>query len=79
MAAIDARYAELEEAKLELERAAFRPPQGVKRLPTERYWTLRAEIEREQAQLQRRRVVNRDAQPLKEALRQEWTADKWKA
>jgi hypothetical protein len=29
--------------------------------------------------LQRRRIVNRDAQPLREALRQEWTIEKWEA
>jgi site-specific DNA recombinase len=79
MAAIDARYAELADNKLALERAAFNPPQGVKRLPTERYWELRAEIEREQEQLQRRRVVSRDAQPLREALQREWTVQKWEA
>ena len=77
MAEIDARYAELEDDKLALERAAFRPPQGVKRLPTERYWELRTEIEREQETLQRRRIVNRDAQPLREALRQNWTIEEW--
>jgi DNA invertase Pin-like site-specific DNA recombinase len=77
IAAIDARYAELEDNKLALERAAFNPPQGVKRLPTERYWTLRTEIEREQEQLQRRRIVNRDAQPLREALYHEWTPEEW--
>jgi DNA invertase Pin-like site-specific DNA recombinase len=79
MAAIDARYAELEDNKLALERAAFNPPQGVKRLPTERYWELRTEIEREQEQLQRRRFVNRDAHPLREALRNEWTIEEWKS
>jgi hypothetical protein len=79
MAAIDARYAELEDNKVALERAAFNPPQGVKRLPTERYWELRAEIEREQETLQRRRVVNRDAQPLREALGREWTIEEWEA
>jgi hypothetical protein len=79
MAAIDARYAQLEDDKLALERAAFRPPQGVPRLPTERYWELRTEIEREQGILQRRRIVNRNAQPLREALRQEWTIEKWEA
>jgi DNA invertase Pin-like site-specific DNA recombinase len=77
IAAIDARYAELEDNKLALERAAFNPPQGVKRLPTERYWALRTEIEREQEQLQRRRIVNRDAQPLREALHHEWTVEEW--
>jgi len=77
IAAIDARYAELEDNKLALERAAFNPPQGVKKLPTERYWELRAEIEREQETLQQRRIVNRDAQPLREALNQEWTAEEW--
>jgi hypothetical protein len=79
LAEIDARYAELEDDKLALERAAFRPPQGVKRLPTERYWELRAEIEREQAQLSRRRVVNRDAQPLKDALNRAWSLEAWGA
>lgn len=79
MAAIDARYAELEDNKLALERAAFNPPQGVKKLPTERYWELRAEIEREQEQLQRRRVVSRDAEPLRAALNQTWTEDEWRA
>jgi hypothetical protein len=79
MAAIDTRYAELEDNKLALERAAFNPPQGVRRLPIEHYWQLRTEIEEEQAQLQRRRVVNRDAQPLREALGREWTIEDWEA
>jgi DNA invertase Pin-like site-specific DNA recombinase len=79
MAEIDVRYAELEDDKLALERAAFRPPQGVPRLPTERYWELRTEIEREQETLQRRRIVNRDAQPLREALRRDWTIKEWEA
>src|SRR5215216_1675103 len=79
MAAIDARYAELEDDKLALERAAFRPPQGVKRLPLDSYWQLRTEIELEQGQLQRRRVVNRDAQPLREALGRECTIEDWEA
>jgi site-specific DNA recombinase len=77
MDAIDARFAELEDNKLALERAAFNPPQGVKRLPTESYWELRTEIEREQEQLQRRRVVNREAQPLKDALKHDWTIEAW--
>jgi site-specific DNA recombinase len=79
IAAIDTRYAELEDNKLALERAAFNPPQGVKGLPVEHYWDLRAEIEREQEQLQRRRIVNRDALPLREALGQEWTVQEWEA
>jgi hypothetical protein len=79
IAAIDARYAELEDNKLALERAAFNPPQGVKKLPTERYWEFRAEIEREQETLQRRRIVNRDAQPLREALHKEWTVEEWRS
>jgi hypothetical protein len=79
MAAIDARYAELENSKVDLERAAFNPPQGVRRLPLETYWQLREEIEEEQGQLQRRRVVNRDAQPLREALGREWTHEAWEA
>jgi hypothetical protein len=79
MAAIDARFAELEDNKLALERAAFNPPQGVTRLPTESYWTLRTEIEREQETLQRRRLVNRDAQPLREALGHEWTPEEWRS
>jgi DNA invertase Pin-like site-specific DNA recombinase len=79
IAAIDARYAELEDNKLALERAHFNPPQGVKRLPTERYYELLTEIEREQEQLQRRRIVNRDAQPLREARGQEWTVKEWQS
>jgi site-specific DNA recombinase len=77
MAAIDARYAELEDDKLALERARFRPPQGKERLAEERYYGLRDEIEREQQQLERRRIVNRDAQPLREALAQDWTFEEW--
>jgi len=78
IAAIDARYAELEDNKLALERAAFNPPQRVRKLPTERYWELLTEIEREQETLQRRRVVNRDALPLREALQHEsWTIEEW--
>jgi hypothetical protein len=77
MAAIDTRYAALEDDKRALERAHFRPPQGVERLPAERYYELLTEIKREQEQLQRRRFVNREAQPLREALRQEWTVEKW--
>jgi DNA invertase Pin-like site-specific DNA recombinase len=79
MAAIDARFAELEDNKLALERAAFNPPQGVKRLPLDNYWQLRTEIDEEQAQLNRRRVVNRDAQPLREALGREWSTEAWQA
>jgi DNA invertase Pin-like site-specific DNA recombinase len=79
IAEIDARYAELEGGKLDLEQAAFKPPQGVRRLPLPRYYELLEEIEREQAQLQRRRVVNRDAQPLKEALGRSWTIEDWEA
>jgi DNA invertase Pin-like site-specific DNA recombinase len=79
MAAIDASYAALEDDKLALERARFRPPRGVERLPEERYYELRAEIEREQEQLQRRRFVNRDAHPLREALAREWTVEAWES
>jgi DNA invertase Pin-like site-specific DNA recombinase len=79
MAEIDARYADLADNKLALERAAFNPPQGVKRLPLDHYWQLRTEIEEEQNLLQRRRVVNRDAQPLREALGREWTIEEWQA
>jgi hypothetical protein len=39
----------------------------------------RTEIEREQEQLQRRRYVNRDAHPLREALGQEWTIEEWES
>ena len=77
MAAIDARYAELEDDKLALERARFRPPQGVERLREERYFELWTEIKQEQEQLQRRRFVNRDAHPLREALGREWTVESW--
>jgi site-specific DNA recombinase len=79
MEAIDARFAELEDAKLALEDDRYRPPPGMKPLPSEIYWTRRTEIEAEQEQLQRRRVVTRAAQPLKVALRQEWTIEAWNA
>jgi DNA invertase Pin-like site-specific DNA recombinase len=79
MAAIDARYAELEDNKVALDRARFNPPQGVKRLPEERYYEQLTEIEREQGQLQRRRIVSRDAQPLREALGKTWTVEDWEA
>ena len=79
MVAIDTRYAELEDNKLALERAAFNPPRGVTRLYTERYWELKTEIESEQEQLQRRRIVSRDAQPLREALQQTWTPQEWES
>jgi hypothetical protein len=69
----------LEDNKLALERAAFNPPRGVKRLDTERYWELKTEIESEQEQLQRRRIVSRDAQPLREALQQTWTPQEWES
>jgi site-specific DNA recombinase len=78
-AADDARYAELVDNKSALERAAFNPPQGHKRLDPERYWELKAEIEREQQQIERRRTVSRDAQPLKEALGKTWTVQDWEA
>jgi DNA invertase Pin-like site-specific DNA recombinase len=77
MAAIDARFAELQDDKRALEDARFRPPLGMKRLEEERYYELLAEIEQEQERLQRRRVINRDAQPLREALGQTWTVEKW--
>ena len=79
MDAIDARYAELQDNKMTLEEAAFNPPAGVKRLPRERYWELRTQIEREQERLQRRRVVNREAEPLRAALKQPWTDEGWRA
>jgi DNA invertase Pin-like site-specific DNA recombinase len=79
MAAIDARFAELEDAKRALEDDRYRPPAGVKPLPSDPYWTLRTEIEEEQSQLQRRRIVNRDAQPLRKALRDDWTVGEWRS
>jgi site-specific DNA recombinase len=78
-AAIDARFAELQDAKLALEEAAFNPPPGHKRLERDRYWTLRTAIEEEQEQLQRRRVVSREAEPLRAALKQSWTEEAWRA
>jgi site-specific DNA recombinase len=78
-AAIDARFAELQDAKMALEEDFYNPPPGMKRLPRDRYWTLRAQIEAEQEQLQRRRVVSREAEPLRAALRQTWTEEDWQA
>lgn len=79
MAAIDARYADLQENKMALEEAAFNPPPGMKRLPRERYWELRNGIEQEQELLQRRRLVNREAEPLRAALKVTWTVETWQA
>lgn len=79
MRVIDARYAELEDYKMALEEAAFDPPPGVRRLPRERYWELRTQIEEEQEQLQRRRVMNREAEPLRVALKNSWTEESWQA
>jgi site-specific DNA recombinase len=76
-AAIDARFAELEDAKAALEEDRYSPPPGMKPLPAERYWTRRSEIEAEQERLQRRRTVNREAEPLRAALRQAWTREAW--
>jgi site-specific DNA recombinase len=78
LAAIDARYDELEDNKLALEEAAFNPPAGINRLPRERYWELRTTIDQEQEQLQRRRVVNREAEPLRAATKQTWTVVSWR-
>jgi site-specific DNA recombinase len=79
MAAMDARFAQLVDDKRALEDARFRPPLGMKRLEEDRYYELLAEIQREQEQLQRRRLVNREAQPLREALGQEWTIEEWES
>jgi DNA invertase Pin-like site-specific DNA recombinase len=78
-AAIDARFAELEDAKAALEEDRYNPPPGMKPLPAERYWTRRGEIEAEQERLQRRRTVNREAEPLRASLRQTWTEEAWEA
>jgi DNA invertase Pin-like site-specific DNA recombinase len=79
MDAIDARYAELEDNKMALEEAAFNPPAGIKRLPRDRYWELRTQIEQEQERLQRRRAVNSEAEPLKVGLKETWTVECWQA
>jgi DNA invertase Pin-like site-specific DNA recombinase len=77
--AIDARFAELEDAKAALEDDRYSPPPGMKPLPADRYWARRAEIEADQEQLQRRRVVHREAEPLRAALRESWTEAAWQA
>lgn len=80
MTALDRQYAELTQRKTDLDRARFNPPLGHTRLDDDTYWTLKAEIEAEQAQISRRRYVNREAQPLKEALAHgEWTIEEWEA
>jgi hypothetical protein len=79
MAAIDARFAELEANRLNLEEDRYNPPSGMKPLPADDYWTRRGRIEAEQEQLQRRRVVSREAEPLRKALKQSWTLDEWQA
>jgi site-specific DNA recombinase len=78
-AAIDARFAELEDAKRALEEDRYHPPPGAKPLPSDRYWERRTEIEEEQEQLQRRRVVSREGEPLRAALKQQtWTEEDWR-
>ena len=79
IAAIDARYAKLQDSKMALEEAAFNPSVGYERLPRDRYWELRAAIEQEQKQLQRRRPVNREVEPLRRAANQVWTVQCWQA
>jgi site-specific DNA recombinase len=78
-AAIDTRMDELQKSKTTLEEDFYNPPPGMKRLERDRYWTLRAQIEAEQEQLQRRRVVSREAEPLRAALRETWTEEAWQA
>jgi len=78
-AAIEARFAELAEARTALEDDRYRPPRGMKPLPADDYWTRRAEIEEEQEALSRRRVVSREAEPLRAALKVEWTEQEWEA
>jgi len=80
MAMLDRQHAELSERKTDLDRARFNPPSGHTRLDDETYWMLKGEIEAEQAQISRRRFVNREAQPLKEALAHGlWTIEEWEA
>jgi DNA invertase Pin-like site-specific DNA recombinase len=79
MADIDAKHAELEADKLRLNKAYFRPPTGQPCLDEEFYYEQLDEIAVELEQLQRRRLVNRDAQPLREALQQSWTVQEWEA
>jgi transposase InsO family protein len=45
----------------------------------QRYWELRAQIEREQEQLQRAHPMNRELEPLKRATKQVWTVQRWQA
>jgi hypothetical protein len=79
METIDGWYAELQDNKMALEEAAFNPPPGIERLPREWYRELRTQIELEQERLQRMRVVNREAESLKAALKQTWTMGGWRA
>jgi hypothetical protein len=79
MHAMDARYAKPQDSKMALEEAAFNPPADRKRLPRERYWELRTQIEQEQERLQRRRIMNRKAELLMAALKQAWTVESWQA
>jgi DNA invertase Pin-like site-specific DNA recombinase len=78
-AAIEARQNELAEARTALEDDRYRPPRGMKPLDADTYWTRRTAIEDEQEQLQRRRIVSREAEPLRAALKQSWTEEAWRA
>jgi DNA invertase Pin-like site-specific DNA recombinase len=75
--AINARYAELQDAKLELEEDHYNPPPGVKRVERDRYLALRAAIEEEQEQLHRWKAVNREAALLAEVLTFEDAEKEW--
>jgi site-specific DNA recombinase len=77
MAAIDAQFAELKADKLRLNKAYFRPPTGQPKLEEDFYYEQLDEIAVELEQLNRRRLVNREAQPLKDALKQTWTVQEW--
>jgi DNA invertase Pin-like site-specific DNA recombinase len=79
MAAIDARFAQLKDDRLTLHKAFTRPPTGQPRLDEAFYYEQLDEIATELEQLQRRRLVNREAQPLREALQQSWTVELWEA
>jgi DNA invertase Pin-like site-specific DNA recombinase len=80
MEAIEERFAQLEADKIRLQKAYFRPPKGQPRLSEEFYYEQLREIAAEQEELSHRRLINREAEPLRALLRRDrpWTIEEWR-
>ena len=80
MEAIEERFTQLEDDKIKLHKAYFRPPKGQPRLSEEFYYEQLREISAEQEELSHKRLVNREAEPLRALLRRDtpWTVEEWR-